>query len=267
MNVVRKHVSTIKGGRLAKAAAPARVVSLIVSDIPGDVPSLVASGPTVPDAGTAEMALAVVRTYGLDLPPAVIGHLESAASAAPDPADPDFAGNEVHVITSAAVSLEAAQALARAKDIDAVILSDAIEGEARDVGRVHAALAREVVLRDRPFYRPVVMLSGGETTVTVRGDGKGGRNGEFLLGLALGIEGITGIHALAADTDGIDGAGDNAGGFADGGTAARIRAAGADPQALLAANDAWTALDHAADLLVTGPTGTNVNDFRAILIT
>ena len=266
MNVVRKHVSRIKGGRLAKAAGPARVVSLIVSDIPGDVPSLVASGPTVPDAGTPEMARDVVRTWRLDLPPAVLAHLDSPAAAAPDPGDPAFARNEVRVIASAAVSLEAAQAAARAAGVEAVILSDAIEGEARDVGRVHAAIAREVAARGRPFAKPVVLLSGGETTVTVRGKGKGGRNGEFLLAFALAVDGVEGIHALAADTDGIDGSEDNAGGFADGGTAGRVRAAGRDPRSLLAANDAWTALDAAGDLFVTGPTGTNVNDFRAILI-
>jgi hydroxypyruvate reductase len=266
MNLIRKHVSTIKGGRLAKAAAPAQVVSLIVSDIPGDIPSLVASGPTVPDTGSRDAARAAIEAYRIDLPPAVLAHIESDASVAPDPAHADFARNEVHVIASAAVSLEAARAVAQAQGIDAVILSDAIEGEARDVGRVHAAIAREVRMRDRPFYRPVVMLSGGETTVTVRSNGKGGRNSEFLLGLALAIEGVDDIHALAADTDGIDGTGDNAGGFADGDTVRRIRAAGADPQALLAGNDAWTALDLAGDLLVTGPTGTNVNDFRAILI-
>ncbi len=266
MNVVRKHISTIKGGRLARAAAPAQVVSLIVSDIPGDIPSLVASGPTVPDAGTAENALAIIRTYGLDLPPSVIAYLESPQSAAPDPLDPIFARNEVHILASAAVSLEAAQAVARGRDIDAVILSDAIEGEARDVARVLAAIAREISLRDRPFYSPVVLLSGGETTVTVKGGGKGGRNSEFLLAFAMAIEGVPGVHAFAADTDGIDGSEDNAGGFADGGTAGRIRAAGGDPRALLAANDAWTALDHAGDLFVSGPTGTNVNDFRAILI-
>jgi hydroxypyruvate reductase len=266
MNLVRKHVSTIKGGRLAKAAAPARVVSLIVSDIPGDIPSLVASGPTVPDAGSREAALAVVDAYRIALPPAVLAHIESAESAAPGPADPDFARNEVHVIASASVSLEAARAVAGSHGVDAVILSDAIEGEARDVGRVHAAIAREIHQRDRPFYRPVILLSGGETTVTVRGSGKGGRNSEFLLGLALGIEGLDGVHALAADTDGIDGTGDNAGGYVDGGTAGRIRATGADPQALLAENDARTALELARDLFVTGPTGTNVNDFRAILI-
>lgn len=266
MNVLRKHVSRIKGGRLALAAAPARVVSLIVSDIPGDNPALVASGPTVPDGGTPAMAREVVRAFGLDLPPAVLRHLESAAAAAPDPADPRFGRNEVDIIASAAVSLEAAAAAARAAGIEAAILSDAVEGEAREVGRVHAALAREIASRDRPFGKPVVLLSGGETTVTLRGKGKGGRNAEFLMGFGLAIDGVRDVTALAADTDGIDGSEDNAGGFVDGGTAARIRAAGADPRGLLAGNDAWSALDLAGDLLVTGPTGTNVNDFRAILV-
>ena len=266
MNIVRKHVSGIKGGRLAAAACPARVVSLIVSDIPGDDPAMVASGPTVPDAATPEMARAIVAEYGLDLPQAVHDHLASPDCAAPQPGAEAFARNEVHVIASAAVSLEAAQAAAEDAGIPAMILSDAIEGESRDVARVHAAIAREIATRDRPFTKPVVLLSGGETTVTMRGKGKGGRNSEFLLALALALDGIEGIHALAADTDGIDGSEDNAGGFADGGTAGRIRNAGADPRALLARNDAWTALDHAGDILVTGPTGTNVNDFRAILI-
>ena len=266
MNILRKHVSGIKGGRLARAAAPARVASLVVSDIPGDAPWLVASGPTVPDPAGPEAARAVVRRYRLDLPRAVLDHLARADCAAPMPDDPAFARNTVRVIASAAVSLRAAEAAAAARGLRAVILSDAIEGEAREVARVHAAIAREVAARGQPFPRPVVMLSGGETTVTLRARGKGGRNSEFLLSLALGLDGIEGVTALAADTDGIDGSEDNAGGFVDGGTVARIRAAGADPRALLDGNDAWTALDLAGDLLVTGPTGTNVNDFRAILI-
>ena len=266
MNVLRKHVSGIKGGRLARAAAPARVASLVVSDIPGDAPWLVASGPTVPDPAGPEAARAVVRRYRLDLPRAVLDHLARADCAAPMPDDPAFARNTVRVIASAAVSLRAAEAAAAARGLRAVILSDAIEGEAREVARVHAAIAREVAARGQPFPRPVVMLSGGETTVTLRARGKGGSNSEFLLSLALGLDGIEGVTALAADTDGIDGSEDNAGGFVDGGTVARIRAAGADPRALLDGNDAWTALDLAGDLLVTGPTGTNVNDFRAILI-
>ena len=266
MNVVRKHVSRIKGGRLALAAAPARVASLVVSDIPGDDPWLVASGPTVPDAAGVAQAREVVRRYRLELPQAVRDHLAGEACAAPDPADPAFARNSVSIIASSGVSLEAAAEAAAAAGVPAAILSDAVEGEAREVARVHAAIAREVAGRDRPFARPVVLLSGGETTVTLRGKGKGGRNCEFLLSLALEIEGVAGVTALAADTDGIDGASDAAGGIVDGGTAGRIRDKGRDPARLLEENDAWTALDLAGDLFVTGPTGTNVNDFRAILI-
>jgi glycerate 2-kinase len=266
MNVVRKHVSNIKGGRLALAAGPARVASLVVSDIPGDDPWLVASGPTVPDAAGVAQAREVVRRYRLDLPQAVRDHLAGETCAAPDPADPAFARNTVSIIASSGVSLEAAAEAAAAAGVPAAILSDAVEGEAREVARVHAAIAREVAGRDRPFARPVVLLSGGETTVTLRGKGKGGRNCEFLLSLALEIEGVAGVTALAADTDGIDGASDAAGGIVDGGTAGRIRDKGRDPARLLEENDAWTALDLAGDLFVTGPTGTNVNDFRAILI-
>ena len=267
MNALRKHVSRIKGGRLAQAAHPARVASLIVSDIPGDAPALVASGPTVPDASTPEEARAIVARYGLDLPEAVRAHLASPDCAAPSPDDPEFSRDTIAIIASAAVSLEAARARAAELGIEAVILSDAIEGESREVARVLAAMAREIATRDRPFRRPVALLSGGETTVTLRAKGgKGGRNAEFLLSFALAIDGLDGITALAADTDGIDGSEDNAGGVIDGATASRIRAAGADPRALLDANDAWTALSRAGDLLVTGPTGTNVNDVRAILI-
>ncbi|MGR3482509.1 glycerate kinase type-2 family protein, partial [Salipiger marinus] len=199
MNAIRKHASRIKGGRLAAACAPARVVSLIVSDVPGDDPAQVASGPTVPDAVDARAALAMIAAWKIALPGTVLAHIRSAASAAPDPRDPVFARNEVHVIASARISLEAAAARAEAQGVPAVILSDAIEGEARDVGRVHAALAREVACRNRPFVAPVVMLSGGETTVTLRGEGgRGGRNTEFLLAFAQAVDGLAGIHALAA---------------------------------------------------------------------
>jgi hydroxypyruvate reductase len=265
MNAIRKQVSEIKGGRLALAAHPARVVSLIVSDVPGDDPAQVASGPTVPDGTTRAAARALVRTWGIALPPAVAAHLEGEAGAAPDPADPRFAGHEVRVIASARLSLEAAAEVARSHGLRPSILSDSVEGEAREVARVHAAIAREVALRDRPFARPAAILSGGETTVTLRGQGRGGRNSEFALALALAAEG-TGFAALAADTDGIDGVGDNAGAFADGSSAARLRAQGHDPAAMLAGNDAWSAFAALEDLFVTGPTGTNVNDFRAILI-
>ena len=275
MNAVRKHVSAIKGGRLAAAAHPARVVSLVVSDIPGDDPALVASGPTVADATTREDALRIVEAYAMTLPAAVMAHLASPAAEAPRPDDPRFSRNSVSVIASAAQSLEAAAEAAKAQGVAAVILSDSIEGEARDVGSVHAAIARETAAKDRPFAKPVVILSGGETTVTLRGPvgtgggpggGKGGRNSEFLLSFALGIDGVAGIDALAADTDGIDGSEDNAGAFADGGSIARMRAAGIDAKAALAGNDAWTAFAAAGDLFAPGPTGTNVNDFRAILV-
>lgn len=268
MNVVRKHVSRIKGGRLAFAAAPARVVSLIVSDVPGDNPAFVASGPTIPDISTPADALAIIRRYGMILPDAVMRHLRSEHAVAPKPDHPAFTNQRHHIIASAAVSLEAAAAKARALGVEAVILSDAIEGEARDIGRMHAAIARETALRNRPFSKPVVILSGGETTVTIAGDayGKGGRNSEFLLSFALDIDGVEGVHALAADTDGIDGSEDNAGVFADGSTVSRMRAAGADPRHHLARHDAWSAFSASGDLFVPGPTGTNVNDLRALLV-
>lgn len=266
MNAIRSQVSDIKGGRLAVAAHPARVVSLIVSDVPGDDPAQVASGPTVPDRVTGEEALAMIDAFDLDLPDAVIAHIRRGLDAGIMPDDPRLARNDVRIIASAAVSLEAAAGAARDAGIEAVILSDAIEGEARDIGAMHGAIAREVALRGRPFAKPVVILSGGETTVTVRGKGRGGRNTEFLLGFAQAISGVEGIDALAADTDGIDGSEDNAGAFADGASIARLRAAGGDPQAFLADNDAWSAFDRIGDLFVPGPTGTNVNDFRAIFV-
>jgi hydroxypyruvate reductase len=266
MNVVRKHFSRIKGGRLAHLASPAKVVSLVVSDVPGDNPAFVASGPTVPDASTADQAMRIIRDYRIDLDPHIVEAIGSAK--APEPMDPGFERNEVHVIASARVSLDAAAAFARAHGIEAVILSDAIEGEARDIGRMHAAIAREVASRNQPFSKPVVLLSGGETTVTIGGGefGKGGRNSEFLLSLALDIEGVSGVHALAADTDGIDGSENNAGAFCDGGTTGRIRQRGGDGGAYLSGHDAWSAFNLIDDLFVPGPTGTNVNDLRAILI-
>ncbi|CDZ60303.1 glycerate kinase type-2 family protein [Neorhizobium galegae] len=265
MNVVRKHLSTIKGGRLA-AATKARVVSLIVSDIPGDNPAFVASGPTIADTTTRQDALAIVEQYKLKLPAAMIAHLNSPAADAPDPNDPVFARHEHFVIASAGVSLEVAAEVARAHGVTPYILSDSVEGEARDVALVHAALAREVSLRDRPFAKPAVLLSGGETTVTLRAKGgKGGRNGEFVLALALAIDGHE-ITALAADTDGIDGSETNAGAFADGTTARRLRAAGLDGRKLLDGNDSFSGFAAIGDIFETGPTGTNVNDFRAILL-
>jgi hydroxypyruvate reductase len=220
----------------------------------------------VPSTGSREDALAAIAAYGMKLPAAVMAHINSPSAAAPLPDDLQFALNEVRLIASAAVSLEAAAAEAKRQGIEAVILSDAIEGEAREVGAVHAAIVREVATRDRPFRKPVLILSGGETTVTLRAKGKGGRNSEFLLSFAIGIDGVDGIDALAADTDGIDGSENNAGAFCDGTTVTRMRAAGFDAKAMLAANNAWTAFDAVSDLFVPGPTGTNVNDLRAILV-
>ncbi len=265
MNAIRKQISGIKGGRLAAACYPAQVVSLVVSDVPGDDPAQVASGPTVPDTVSRADARAMVAAWRIDLPPAIAAHLAGDTGLAPLPDDPVFAGHKVQVIASSSMSLEAAAALSEAQGIPAVILSDAIEGEARDVARVHAAITREVALRDRPFRKPVLILSGGETTVTLRGKGRGGRNSEFLLALALAAEGVQ-FSALAADTDGIDGSENNAGAFADGASAARLRTKGLDPSALLSNNDAYSAFERLGDLFVPGPTGTNVNDFRAILL-
>src|SRR5687767_9697650 len=211
MNLIRNELSAIKGGRLAAMASPARVVTLVVSDIPGDDPALVASGPTLPIASSRAEVRHLVALYGIALPPAAQQVLAGEDNPAPRPNDPRFTRNSVKVIASSALSLEAAAARAAEQGVPAYLLSDAIEGEARDVGRVHAAIAREIAVRGRPFARPAVLLSGGETTVTVRGEGRGGRNTEFLLSFALAIEGIEGIVALAADTDGIDGSGDNAG--------------------------------------------------------
>ena len=266
MNAIRKHCSTIKGGRLAKAAYPARVVSLVVSDVPGDDPAQVASGPTVPDDVTLEEALALVESLRIELPEAIKTHLAKESARAPDPSDEAFARNEVTVVASAGISLDAAAGVGRNAGYSVAILSDAIEGEARDIGLMHAAIARQVTDKNAPFQKPAIILSGGETTVTLRAKGRGGRNTEFLLSFANAIEGAQGITALAADTDGIDGSEDNAGAFADGQSAARIRKGGVDPKAALSGNDAWGAFEAAGDLFVPGPTGTNVNDFRAILI-
>ncbi|MCJ8518663.1 hydroxypyruvate reductase [Pseudorhizobium tarimense] len=266
MNAIRKHFSTIKGGRLAAATA-ARVVSLIVSDIPGDNPAFVASGPTVPDDTTRQQALDLVTQYRIDFPQSILAHLLSPAADAPRPDNPVFASNRQHVVASAGLSLEAAAKLAESHGIQVHILSDSMEGEAQDVALVHGAIAREICLRDRPFSRPALLLSGGETTVTLddsRG-GRGGRNGEFALSLALSIDGHA-VTALAADTDGTDGSEDNAGAYCDGTTAKRLKSVGLDGRTLLASHDSYSGFHALGDLFVTGPTGTNVNDFRAILI-
>lgn len=266
MNLIRNQFSLIKGGRLAAACAPARVATLVVSDVPGDDPALVASGPTLPLAGGRAEARRLAGLYRLDLPEAAAALLASEDNLPPDAADPVFARNSVATIASAALSLEAAADLARRHGIEAAILSDSIEGEARDVAQVHAAMAREIAARNRPFSKPVVLLSGGETTVTLRGKGRGGRNGEFALALAIALDNVNNVLALSGDSDGIDGSENNAGAHVDGTSARRMREAGIDPQAALANNDAYSAFEAVGDLFVTGPTGTNVNDFRAILI-
>jgi glycerate 2-kinase len=256
MNCVRKHVSNIKGGRLAALAHPARVVSLVVSDIPGDNPALVASGPTVPDASTRQDALNIVKTYGMKLPAAVMAHLETDAASADACADAVFKPAMKCMSSRRRQCRWKRRLPSRRLGVEAVILSDAIEGEAREVGGVHAAIAREVATRNRPFKKPVLILSGGETTVTLRAKGKGGRNSEFLLAFAIGIDGLDGIHALAADTDGIDGSEDNAGAFCDATTVvAHARGRQVDAKAMLAGNNAWTAFNAVGDLFVPGPDG------------
>jgi glycerate 2-kinase len=267
MNCVRKHLSAIKGGRLAAACAPARVVTLLVSDVPGDSPSVIGSGPTVPDPTTCGDALAVLDRYAIDVAPAIRAGLESGRFETPKPGDAVFAGHEVHLVATPQQSLDAAAALARAAGIDAHILGDEIEGESREVGKVHAALARQIARRGQPFARPCVVLSGGETTVTVKHKGgRGGRASEFLLGCALALQGEPAVWVLAADTDGIDGVESNAGAFVTPDTLERARQLELSGRDYLDRNDAYSFFAGLGDLLVTGPTFTNVNDFRAILI-
>ena len=272
MNCVRKHLSRIKGGRLAAACAPARVVTLTISDVPGDDPSIIASGPTVPDATTCAEALAILKRYSIDVPAAVLADLESGALETPKPGAAAFNGHEVHMIATPQQSLEAAASAARSAGLAAYILSDEMEGESREVGKVHAALGRSVALKGQPFQKPCVILSGGETTVTIRkrpegtAKGRGGRAGEFCMGLALALQGQSGVYALAADTDGIDGVEDNAGAYVAPDTLQRAAAKGMKLDTYLDRNDAYGYFDALGDLVVTGPTHTNVNDFRVLLI-
>jgi len=266
MNCVRKHLSAIKGGRLAAAAAPARVVSLLISDVPGDDPSVIASGPTVADPTTFADAIAVLDKYGVTPPPAVREHLAAAHDETPKPGDPRLARTETVVLVNAQDALEAAAARARAAGVTPYILSDCIEGEARDVALVHAAIARQIVLHGQPVSAPCVLLSGGETTVTVRGNGRGGRNAEFLLALTLALDGLPGVYAGAFDTDGIDGTEDNAGALTAPDSLARAADKGISAKQRLADNDGYGFFCALDDLVITGPTRTNVNDFRAILI-
>ncbi|MCK6405737.1 MAG: glycerate kinase [Rhodocyclaceae bacterium] len=266
INCVRKHLSAIKGGRLALACRPARMLTLLISDVPGDDPTVIASGPTLPDESTCADALAVLEKYAIPASPAIIDYLKSGHGETPKPDNPAFSKGLARIIATPQIALEAAAARARELGYPAHILSDAIEGEARDVALVHAALARQVAARNQPFAAPCVILSGGETTVTVRGKGRGGRNVEFLLALALALKGHPGIHALAADSDGVDGAEEIAGAVIDPTTLARAAAAGLLPAASLANNDGHAFFEAIGDSLVTGPTLTNVNDFRAILV-
>jgi glycerate 2-kinase len=266
MNCVRKHLSAIKGGRLAAAAHPARLVALMISDVPGDDPAVIASGPTVGDPTTRHDALALIAKYGIDLAPHVRAHLDSDACESVKPGDPRLATSEVVMVATPQASLEAAAAVAREAGITPVILGDSLEGEARDVAKVMAGIARQVARHGQPAARPCVLLSGGETTVTVKGDGKGGRNVEFLLALAVALDGAPGISALAADTDGVDGAEEVAGAWISDDTLRKAAAIGVDAKASLARNDGHGFFAALGQQLVTGPTLTNVNDFRAVLI-
>ncbi|TDX67120.1 glycerate 2-kinase [Methylosinus sp. sav-2] len=265
MNCVRKHLSAIKGGRLARAAAPAKVVALMISDVPNDDLSVIASGPTVPDPTTRQDALAVIAKYKIDAPAAVLAYLSTDACETPKPGDKIFDRVENILIATPQGSLDAAAAVASKAGFTPLILGD-LEGESRDVALVHAGIARQIARHAQPIAPPVAIISGGETTVTVRGNGKGGRDAEFLLALTLALEGFGGISAIACDTDGIDGSEDNAGAIMTADSFARAAAQGVDLKAFFANNDAYTAFEKLGDLLVTGPTRTNVNDFRVILV-
>ena len=267
MNTVRKHLSAIKGGRLAAMCAPARVVTLLISDVPGDAPETIGSGPTVPDPTTCADTLAILARYGIEIPAAARAGLESGAFETPKPGNRVFDGHAVHMIATPLQSLHAAAEVVRNAGLAVHVLSEEMEGESREVGSVHAALARHIARHGAPFAKPCVVLSGGETTVTVRNkSGRGGRATEFLLGSALALQGEPGVWILAADTDGIDGVEENAGAIVTPDTLARGAAAGVKAREFLDRNDAYTYFDKLGDLVVTGPTYTNVNDFRAMLI-
>jgi hydroxypyruvate reductase len=273
INAVRKHLSRIKGGRLALACAPAQVLTLAISDVPGDEPSTIGSGPTVGDASTCADALAIVQRYGITVPDAVRAAWADGSLETPTPGDVRFAGQHYQLIATPQQSLQAAADAARAVGVAAYILSDEIEGESLEVGKVHGAMARAVAKGQGALTKPCVLLSGGETTVTIgplppgAAPGRGGRAGEFCLGLAQALQSMPGVWALAADTDGIDGIEDNAGARVGPDTLARAAAAGLSLTSHQARHDAYSFFSALDDLVVTGPTHTNVNDFRAILIT
>lgn len=264
MNCVRKHLSGIKGGRLALACAPARVVTLGISDVPGDDASIIASGPTVADPTTREQARAVLGKYGIEVQPHVLAHLHSRQSETPKPGDPRFPRCETQVIATARQALQAAAAYARQQGIAPLILGDSLQGESRDVADVHATIARKIFRHGDPVRRPCVILSGGETTVTLRGQGRGGRSAEFLLALAAAFD--VPAWALACDTDGIDGTEDNAGAWFGPDVRERCAALGLNPADYLNRNDAYGFFSSLGTLIHTGPTRTNVNDFRAIFL-
>lgn len=266
MNCVRKHLSRVKGGRLALACHPAQVVTLAISDVPGDDFAVIASGPTVADATTVADALAVLEKYQIREPASIFAFMQSTAAETPKPGDPRLAVSRTHLVARPQDALEAAAAVAAAAGYAPLILGDSIEGEARDVARMHAGIARQVLEHGQPVKAPCVLLSGGETTVTLRGDGRGGRNAEFLLGLACALRGRPRTWAIAADTDGIDGSEDNAGALLCPDTWTRATALHVDPARMLERNDGYGFFEKLGDLVVTGPTHTNVNDFRAILI-
>lgn len=266
MNCVRRHLSGIKGGRLAAACYPARVVNLMISDVPGDDPMNIASGPTVSDPTRCSDALEVLRRYKIAVPPVAIAQLESGTAETIKPDDLRLPMIETHMVATPQMALEAAAQIARDAGITPYILGDAIEGEARDVGTVLAGIALQVAGRGQPFSTPCVLLSGGETTVTVRGKGRGGRNVECLLSMALTLNGVEGIYALAGDTDGVDGQEEIAGAIITPDTLSRAWAKGLSPRAHLDDNDGHGFFGRLGDSVITGPTMTNVNDFRAILI-
>ena len=266
MNCVRRHLSAIKGGRLAAACHPARVFNLLLSDVPGDDPIDIASGPTVPDPTTCGDALSIVRRYGIDLPPRALSLLESGEGESLKPGDPRLPAIETRFVATPQMALEAAAAVARDAGFAPHILGDALEGEAREVGKTLAGIALQVARRGQPFQAPCVLLSGGETTVTVRGQGRGGRNVEFLMSLALALDGEPGVHALAGDTDGVDGQEEIAGALLAPDTLTRAWSQGMRPRERLDDNDGHGFFEALGDSVITGPTLTNVNDFRAIVI-
>jgi glycerate 2-kinase len=266
MNCVRRHLSALKGGRLAAACYPARVLTLLISDVPGDRPEDIASGPTVADPSTCAQARAILERYRISVPPSVERLLDSVEGETLKPGDLRLTNTETHIVAAPQMALEAAAQVAREAGLTPYILGDSLEGEARDVGKTLAGIARQVAIHGQPFQPPCVLLSGGETTVTVRGPGRGGRNVECLLSMAIALDGLPGVHGLAGDTDGVDGAEEIAGAIITPDTLARAWARGMPPRARLDANDGHGFFQTLGDSVVTGPTLTNVNDFRAIVI-